>query len=211
MINSAWSLRSEMFFYCIFGFLMIFGRKFFWIFMTLGIVVIVLVNSMSFIEKGIERYMFSKWNLLFISGCILAELEPLFRKRAKAVFIISILIILSCVLLQICLGLPPSHKEKSLIENIISSICFSSLIATCCTMDYFKWKPPSILLLLGNASYCIYLLHGSILFHLRKNIESSSILCGASWAAFLLILLASCFIYKFYEKPVNDFLRRKFC
>ncbi len=210
MINTAWSLRYEMFFYVAFGFFMILGKRFFWSAIGLATIVIFYYNLKGASFEGVDRFLFSKWNILFISGCVLGEVEPFFRQNSKRASWIAVILMVLGGYLLLSSGLSNSgHEGKSITDVVWSSIFFSGSIIGLCCLDYKGVKAPKILILLGNASYCIYLLHGSILFHIRNAIQQPYVECAVSWLAVALVLIVSCLIYLYYEKLTNNWLRKK--
>ncbi len=210
MINTAWSLRFEMFFYLAFGFLMILGKRIFWSTLSVMVVLILFYNFSGAQFEGVDRYLFSKWNILFIVGCLIGEVEPWLRKRANYSCVLTVgSMILGGVMLYTS-GLSPDHAQKTIVEIIWSSIFFGGAVIGLCCLDYKGVKAPKIFILLGNASYCMYLLHGSILFQIRTHIDSPFIKCALSWGAVAAVLVMSRLIYHYYERWCNDLLRKRF-
>jgi len=210
MINTAWSLRFEMFFYVAFAFLMIFGKKLFWSVISTVLIFVVFFNFRGDTFEGVNSYLFSKWNVLFIFGCFLGEFESFFRAKPVKTLLIAIV----CMIIGVSgisqSGIAYNHADKNILEVIWSSFFFSGVILGLCVLDYKQVRAPKILILLGGASYCIYLLHGSILFHIRQILHDPLILCSVSWLAVILILFLSCLIYIYYEKTTNNWLRARF-
>lgn len=212
LINNAWSLRFEMVFYIAFAILMIYGKNLFWIavaIMSLVITSLHISNSEVHLQ-GIEYYVFSKWNLLFMTGCLIGHFEKSLRYKDYLRYSIITVSLFSGLVILYSAGFAKSHEGKSIYDILGSCLVFGSTILILCSLDYKKIKPPKILTELGNASYAIYLIHGSLLFHLRHSIDDPTMKCIASWILVPVIFYVSYLVYKYYEHPVNKKLNKLF-
>jgi len=214
LINSAWSLRFEMFFYFLFAIGLLFTKKLFWFLSTCWLILIVSIHVFAGGEHamyGVESFMFSKWNVLFIFGFYMGFLEHSVRKwPSKFQYLLVFFSSTIGFIFMFCNDFAIGHPDKNIYDVIGASFLFCGVTQFFCCLDYRRVKPPRILIELGNASYALYLIHGSVLFYCRVMLDGSPLfLCLTSWLLVLLILPISWLVYQYYEKPVSNYLRRK--
>jgi len=73
----------------------------------------------------------------------------------------------------------------------------------------FSWRP---LLLVGESSYCLYLLHFNLyqLIHRNHLFARLHLIAFDPWLSYAVIILASLAIYRFYENPVRKVILDRF-
>jgi peptidoglycan/LPS O-acetylase OafA/YrhL len=78
------------------------------------------------------------------------------------------------------------------------------LITSC-----FAWRP---LLLIGESSYCLYLLHFNLyqLLHQTHVLERLHLATLDPWLSYVVLILASLAVYRLYENPVRRAILRRF-
>lgn len=203
----AWSLIFECFFYLIFGFGIYFGVKIMkYFFLTwLGIIIV-----SHFIGLNISNwFIFNNFILEFIFGCIVGYLF-VFRKYTNNLNP-TILIWLGCIIFVImwvvCLNSDFGLKQ-SIESRLIYGLSASLIIMGLATIDIQnKIKPPVLFLLLGNASYVLYLIHPIILAIVYKASTSflsqnNTLVLFFGFLVFLICLVLGVFFHLVIEKPL---------
>lgn len=73
----------------------------------------------------------------------------------------------------------------------------------------FAWRP---LLLVGESSYCLYLLHFNLyqLLHIHHVPERLHLAALDPWFSYCILVLASLAVFRFYENPVRKAILRRF-
>lgn len=73
----------------------------------------------------------------------------------------------------------------------------------------FAWKP---LLLVGESSYCLYLIHFNLyeLIHRNHLIRRLHLFAFDPWLSYCIVILVSLAIFRFYENPVRKAILRRF-
>jgi len=217
IVAVAWTLFLEMFFYIIFGILLIFNRKIF--LPTLcSIFVCLILLKFYFLNFNIVNIFSPYVNfygediiLEFLFGCFIAELyladKLLSNNVAILLLVLSILAILSSY-----------HRHlipiKSLMKSIQYGIPSAFIVLAVLSLEINrKIKIPAFLTRLGNSSYSIYLTHLSIFLvifiSLFKQIEKyiyipSDLVVIALWVACVFL---GCLVYEYIEKPITIWLR----
>lgn len=142
----SWSLVYEIFFYCLFGFAVI----------LLGVSVVrlcavwaaVILATHIFAPDALPKFIVtSHYNFYFIAGCLLAE----YHRRKPITWpwpVFATLLIAYIVLPFVTMREAPALALSILV--VISSL------------GCFKGTPNKLFLLLGEASYSIYLVHGIV-------------------------------------------------
>ena len=73
----------------------------------------------------------------------------------------------------------------------------------------FSWGP---LLLIGESSYCLYLLHFNVfqLIHIYRLPERLHVAALDPWISYVALLVLSVLVYRFVENPARKALLRRF-
>ena len=213
LIDVTWSLTYEMWFYLGFGLLLLLGRGALY---RLGIgygLLIMALNLPGVPElKSMAHFIFDPRILEFILGCVIAFS---LRRQTRAGKNIGF----SCLglgLAGIAIGLFKGLDEmlSPLCSCLYWAIAFGGLLFGCLllerTLDFSKLR---LGILLGDASYSIYLAHSLTLNALAVLFQK--LLPSASGTA-LLLILAACGVaglvsgvacYFWIERPVHHFFR----
>ena len=205
-----WTLNMEMFFYIIFAFALFFGKKLAPILAILVLLAVKAIYLSGLCTNIYFKFYSHDYIMFFIAGIILHYLYNYFQNK-----VIS--------------------KKISLLF-IISSIAFLLLfnLTHIFTNDFISYLPPTFLvgaalaghlsgiqcnnknlILLGNASYSIYLIHCIIIEHLRCKIidwpvlDFSHNLIGLS-VVFIITIFLSVITYKYLEAPTIKKLKSIF-
>jgi peptidoglycan/LPS O-acetylase OafA/YrhL len=211
-LSVAWSLTFELLFYFIFS-ISFFSRKAWNYFLLLWTVIILLFNFSSLHNLSINnnvtfRILLSTYNIEFILGYVLSLLI-IYKIRLSLNKIIIWLVMLFLVFFGInnfCTNTPYFFPNF-----LFSGVSFFILYYMITNYNY-QLNKNSIMMIIGNASYSIYLIHNPLqLVILRMypkiNTVASLILSLA------LVLIASCLFgyvyYLIFEKKCMNFIKSK--
>jgi exopolysaccharide production protein ExoZ len=178
----SWSLVYEMFFYCLFGFVVILMGIPITVVCAIWAAVIVGVHFL--LPGQLPKFLItSSYNLYFIAGCLLAEYHR--KKPIRCPWQVFMLLLIAYILLP----------YFTLSEAIA---LFFSILLVASSLGCFLDKPHPFFLLLGEASYSIYLVHGIagiITFRLTHEKIPYLLLVAVAFS------VSMCF-YFFVEKPI---------
>ncbi len=222
-IGVSWTLSYEVFFYCIFGLLILANTKiyrtliFIW---TIGIL-LNLFNLLPIGDNFLLTFVFDEHNLEFVLGCLAAY--TLYRypfKFAKPLIYASIAMLILSIL-----NTRYGEYDVSGISPLIAyGIPFTLLIIGCVYLEKSREiNVLPVLIYIGNASYSIYLTHGFFLnsiskifdkvmdkFNILRLVQNSDIYYN--FIAFLIVVIGiamGCVIHSYFEKPLISILRKK--
>ncbi|MFS1912022.1 acyltransferase family protein [Vibrio sp. 10N.286.48.B7] len=153
ILSVAWTLIHEVMFYIIFLLFFINTRAFV-VFVAFWLVSILYTQVNGGIGIGAERYLLSLLNIEFILGMLAAWLlNHIHNTKVAIQFVIAGSVIGFASLYELSKEVPDAIR-------LIFALSMSMLILGMAVVErqlHIKW--PSILLVLGNASYSIYLIH----------------------------------------------------
>jgi len=212
----AWSISVETFFYLSFPAIILFAlpkismRKF--VFLTFGLWTVhcSIVASIVYMGEGTAADSLEVFPLFRIAEFLVGMVFGFsFLKRKTATSITSTLFLVSiaCVLGIWSLGLPHIVRASGVLAPLYG-ICILSLARS---SGQFKMLGSSTMVLLGNASYAMYIIHVPILHIVERNIEiesDASPLLFISYIVFL--ILCSIAVFKLYEVYVQKWIRNRF-
>jgi exopolysaccharide production protein ExoZ len=212
IINVAWTLTYEVFFYAVFAFGIVAGRK--PLIVVAGAVLLGSFANVAFTLPfaGITwiDFIFSKFNLEFAGGCIIAYLvgkEALRASQAAAALAIGLGgLILSWVLF---------YRSGSENPSIFFGVPYALIVLGAAALDVKRSvHVPRMLTRLGDATYSIYLTHFILLIGLltvSKRLALVSVVGYPAVITSMLIttLLTGYFVYVVLEKPLLARLRNK--
>ena len=201
-LSVAWTLSFELFFYLVFS-ISFFSKKVWTYFICIWTLFILTFNYgynlIGTITNPFIKLVFSIYNIEFIIGYFLAWIvikKISFNRSFIQIILISIIIIF--VFLKI--------NEIELFKFDLNFLfAFFTFIIVYIAIAFFnkKIKPVSLFMLIGNATYSIYLIHNPlqmIIFRLLPKIDSSFWV----FSAILSVLILSSFIgylyYLLFEK-----------
>lgn len=211
-LSVAWTLTFELFFYLLFG-LSFVSKKLWIVFVFIWSNLIIYLNFFNFggflySENKYLKILFSTYNIEFILGYLLA-IAILKKIKIKKIFINFLLILTSIIFVNMTyFKLNFFVFDKNLLLAII--VFFGIYLA----IEYktIKIKKMAVLMLIGNATYSIYLIHNPlqmILVRLFPKIES---FLGALFVL-TLVVLACCILgygyYLIFEKKAIQFIKSK--
>lgn len=206
-LSVAWTLIHEMMFYILFISWFIsrkiwFGFTIFWTFFILYL------NYYSFNANWqyfpFVKFFGSTYNLSFIIGFYSAIL----LKNAKTISN-PILLTLGCLMLLFAISL----KWQEIIFfnnslNLILSVSFALLVLGSINSNLDNLNPKGIWMLIGNASYSIYLVHNPEISVLTR-IFLKFLVPDFAPAAFVVIFLTCCMTGIVYSKIFEEYLLKK--
>lgn len=220
IIHAAWTLVYEVIFYISFGFLIYSGFKKLKHFIYLLIILTSFGWIYSFIniQKFQESFLyifFSYHNFEFLLGCFGAYLVLKRELRiARQLLIFGIVIFFSMVLLEFQHG-EPIYPLRLIGYGLSSFFIITSLSS----LEIYKRLKDldgrfyKLLLILGNASFSIYLTHQVLISGIGRILSSKlGFLVNLQIIIFITLALTTCFgiyFYLFIEKPIIRYLRKK--
>jgi peptidoglycan/LPS O-acetylase OafA/YrhL len=209
-INVAWSLRHEMFFYGITAVIMLFKPKSALCLTCAWFIGILLTSFWKTHDSNlIGKFLFSSWNILFLTGVFVAFAFQNVHKKAANWLAVGFLLFICGLLFLISGSYPSHHTPEDLPRMISSAIMFGGVLTFLIGLDLKGIQPPWILVLLGDASYSIYIVHSTVLYHLRAHLNGFGLQI-ASIIAIPIILGISVLTYRYFERPSAQFFRKLF-
>lgn len=211
-LSVAWTLSFELCFYLLFS-ISFFSKKAWNYFVLSWFAWIVLFNyssfsAFSFLKIRFFSILFSTYNIEFILGFVLAQLV------LKKIKFNSIFLFLGLVIVLISFGYcTVTHVTIFAFDvNLLFALVafFSIFIAIRCSN--FKINNVGMLLMIGNATYSIYLIHNPLQMIIIRLFPKITSIEGAL-VALVTVLLLSCGIgycyYLVFEKKAIRFLKSK--
>ncbi|MBT2689228.1 acyltransferase [Bacillus sp. ISL-47] len=213
IISVGWTLEHEIFFYIMFSLLIFLKPKYSVVIASMWIIGIV-SNSVGIInleKKIFLNFVFSNYNLEFIFGCIVGYIFLNYKvKYNKSLILMGIIGFIS--------GWYFVYQDDLIryttLAILVFGISFSLIVlATVNVEKSNKIKVPKFLLVLGDASYSIYLTHFYILlllFKVLSKLESINpfndfitITC-----TFIIAIILGVMFHIVIEKPLINFLNK---
>jgi exopolysaccharide production protein ExoZ len=205
-----WTLEYEMFFYLVFGLALALCKK--WASLAASIVLILVAVTGTVFQPSstIPRFYSNPIILEFVLGMAVFGVWKRYRNWF-ATFPVAAALVLS-VGCYAGLYLIESHVGRSSRPYLQG---FPSVVIVLCWLALEgRVRFPKWLLLIGDASYSLYLFHPYVIQLVDKKIVALSVITPLSVAASLFAILA-CFplaiiSFRLVERPSNEFLRRCF-
>ncbi|MDJ1468826.1 acyltransferase family protein [Xanthocytophaga flava] len=216
VLGVAWTLSYEIIFYLVFALTYLKSPKLL-LYTFLGWISIILISTLFHIQTGIFAIdaFLNPVIINFAFGCLVAHLYtkyPDFQFWRLSLFAGAILfIVASVVYCQAVLQDPTAFTAP------ISRVYLFGIPATLLIFGslYLKTVVPRVLVYLGDASYSLYLIHGTVLSILIKLVvklhlnEVMNNLAGAI-LLFTLTVILSCLFYSLVEKRLLTILNQFF-
>lgn len=196
-----WTLNYEMFFYFIFLLALAFKKPAFAT--TIAILLLFLAGFFLNFDSAIARTYTAPLLLEFLLGVWVARLYVSERLSPHLAWLLPIG-------LSALFSLPILQDPSLVLAGKIA--CSALIVAGAASIREMRWKS-SLLKLLGDASYSIYLTH--IVISLRVSSKLTQFMALEGWAQFLLHVLLSLIIssaigvlvYRYFEKPILNWFR----
>lgn len=211
-LSVAWTLSFELFFYLLFSISFLSKKLWNWfVLIWLSSIIIFTYSSFSslqFLKIPFFRTLFSPYNIEFILGFVLALLVvrkirlpiiPLF-----SVFFLALLSFFYCTFTH--------FKPFAFNANLLFAIVAFLIIFVATSMANFKINKASVMMMVGNATYSIYLIHNPlqmILIRIYPNITS---IVSLIVALIVVLILSSAMGYVYYlvfEKKAIHIIKSK--
>ena len=202
-----WTLNFEVIFYFLFSLSLVFFKENRMIACSIFIIIFLVFNKI-FSEKNFifETYANDIF-IEFIFGMILFTIWKKYKNKISTnlsnhFICLAILLVSIFILNYYNFSRSVSYGLPSLILAVYFLFFLNHL------------KFPKILVSLGDASYCIYLLHPYVIQFFYKILEINEydiiIELVFTLIIFVIVFIVSLLIYKFIEFPINGSLRKKF-
>jgi exopolysaccharide production protein ExoZ len=237
LVNVSWTLSYEIFFYLIFSLTMIAGFRYFKVVVViwlglLGIYwLLYTANIFAFSQENlIFKFIFSYHHLEFALGCLAAYLVKEYKIKSGKIILATgiILFTLSSIAtvnyinaiadstlaspVMRTQGIKTSLEELGFIYYGIPS--FLIILGAVSIELVQEIKVPQIWVYLGDASYSIYLIHGTIINNLTLLIKKLQIETffqnDISKSLILFVaLIAGCLFHSYIEKPLINQVKKQ--
>ena len=200
-----WTLNYEMFFYLVYAVCMLAGRN--RVFLLIAAIVALVVYGLAAEPQSVPvRFFTSGIMLNFAWGCLIYlvyERAPSLLRLAQPLWPVAV----AAILIQ---NWYPAPLPREFAFGIPSMLLLAGLLVT----PVGKGRVARFFVTLGDASYSLYLIHPYILQALFK---VAIPVLGVSWlsvslsslAAFGAIVVVSIFVFRWVERPVNEWLRSR--
>ena len=227
----AWTLSCEVAFYAVFPWLirlrwpqrasrLVLLLAGLWILNMLPAVLYLLTNP-DHLTEPVTRYTsttlirFLKYTPLpyaatFLAGVTLARLQHVasVSERRRMGIAVAALVGLGLFFTFAASHVPYLIKHGGLLMPLFAALIFG-LCGTNPIASVFAWRP---LLLVGESSYCLYLLHFNvfILIHMYHLPERFHVAALDPWISYAALVLLSIVVYRFVENPVRRALLNRY-
>lgn len=200
-----WTLNYEMFFYLVFAICMFAGRQ--RVFLVLAAIIALVVYGQLAKPQSVPAIFFTSGIMLnFAWGCIIYliyELAPKLLRLARPLWPLAAL----TILVQ---NWVPTNLPREFAFGLPSMVLLAGLLTT----RIGEGRIPRFFVLLGDASYSLYLIHPYILQALFK---IAIPILGISWVsislasllALVVTAVVSIYMFRWVERPVNEWLRQR--
>ena len=221
IIRASWSLCFEVLFYLVFGLCIMLGMKAAkfiwaaWLVMTVLCYLFLPANKIPFVVRPyiIEFLMWCLVGYIFKSITLGGNQFCWIKRNHRLILFSGLLLILA---MYIITNLTQYGQQTAFDSRIFYGLSASLLILGAALTDYSKpLEIPKIFLLLGDASYVIYLIHLLVLAFAFKSIQSYQAIYANHW---LMIVFGFCaaatavgmgvLFHLAVEKPVLKFLNK---
>lgn len=222
-IGVSWTLSYEVFFYFMFGLVILISARIYQpiLFVWIGGTILNFFNLLPIRENFLLAFVFDAHNLEFVLGCLAAYMISKYQFK----FSTSVIYASLAMLLLSVVNTKYGEYDVSGVSSLIAyGIPFTLLIIGSTYLEMSKIvKVPLLLIYLGDASYSIYLTHGfflnsvsKVFSKLSEKFQALDLIRTNSFygnlIAFLMILIAvalGCIVHSYFEKPLITNLRQK--
>ena len=198
-----WTLFFEMLFYFCFFVVLSFSKRHLLAPLTAILVGIVATAKLSGSQGPIATFFGDPIVFEFVFGCAvgLAFQRNFFTPRHWPIWLVASSSLFACV---------TSMGDPGIYRFVANGVPATMLLIVFLKLDLSKVKWPNFLLLLGNASYSIYLTHFLTLYRVRNVIQKYSSLALQADLQVLLFTICALFVgilvYLFIERPLQELL-----
>lgn len=202
-----WTLNFEIIFYILFSVSLFFSKNNKFIICSVLIILFLFLNF-TFSEKDFIFSAYSNYIFLeFIFGMMAYKIWKKFNNTSSISSLNHFLFLLTAFLIVVILN--SISSTRTIIFGIPS---FLLLIYFLFFLKDIKF--PKTLVILGDASYCMYLLHPYIIQFFYKILDLGKyelfLQIGVTIIIIVLVCAISILIFRFIEMPINNNLKQKF-
>jgi len=207
-LSVAWTLTFELCFYLLFS-ISFFSKRVWNCFVVLWFLAIIVFHysafsSVSFLKIPLFRILFSTYNIEFILGFVLAMLVV--RKIQLNKILIFSFLILALSSFFYCTF---NHVKLFAFDvNLLFAIVAFLSIFTATNVGNFKISKASVMMMVGNATYSIYLIHNPLQMILIRLFPKISSIASVIAALLTVLILSSVVGYAYYlifeKKAMNS-------
>lgn len=217
LVGVAWTLSYELLFYFIFGIGILLKFKASKIAAGIWLILIVLFSIFKPFDNEFFRFFFNVVIIEFLFGCLIAYL---IRKKVHISF--KYTIPLTLIILAVMIStfkIEGLVFKRDLINVTLMSVFFALITYMAVKFDQKNTsiKFPWILILIGDASYSIYLTHNIFLSALTRiyaklntDYLSTGYLALVCTMIFIITVIVGIVVHLIIEKKLLNFLNRKF-
>jgi peptidoglycan/LPS O-acetylase OafA/YrhL len=197
-LSVAWTLSFELCFYLLFS-ISFFSKKA-WNWFVLGWLIAIisfnysLFSSLVFLKRPFFSILFSTYNIEFILGFVLAQLI-VYKIRLNRILLFSLLF-LSFISFFYCTFNP--LKEFAFAINLLFAIVAFLCIYIAIGIVNFKSNKISVLMMVGNATYSIYLVHNPLQMILIRLFPKITSVATSIIVLVVVLILSSIVGYGYY-------------
>jgi peptidoglycan/LPS O-acetylase OafA/YrhL len=202
MLFLGWTLNYEVFFYALFALSLLFGR---WaaIYTCAVITVLVILGRFLHSDRVIWQFYTNPIMLEFVLGVslyLIYKNEPELVLKLGCWWVVSLLVILLWV-----------FDEIPILRDVAPPIIAFLLVGAMLGIGFSSWRIVATLVLLGDASYSLYLSHPYIIRTLPKISiahQNMAFLTVTSVAIVALSIGLSIVLYRIFERPAQMLILR---
>jgi exopolysaccharide production protein ExoZ len=197
-LSVAWTLSFELFFYLLFSISFFSKRVWNW-FVLVWFASIILFTysslaSLQVLKNPLLRILFSTYNIEFILGFLLALV--IVGKVKINIFLGILTLILSFISFLYCTF---NHLKFFKFDvNLLFSIAAFSIIYVAINYYNFKINSTALMMLIGNATYSIYLIHNPLQMILIRLFPKITTIASVIVALLMVLILSCIFGYVYY-------------
>lgn len=205
-----WTLEYEMLFYLVFGLALAFFKRWASLAASLLLIVVAVAGRLFQPSSTIPRFYSNPIILEFVLGMAVFAIWKRYRSSFTRLPVAAALAVSVCCYTYLYLVESYVGRNSRLfLQGLPSVVIVLCLLALESRIRFPKW-----LLVVGDASYSLYLFHPYLIQLVDKKIVALSVLtpislvvsAGAILACFLLAIVS----FRMVERPSNEFLRRHF-
>jgi exopolysaccharide production protein ExoZ len=215
IVGVAWTLTYEVIFYIVFALSYSVSKK--CLFITLAIWCVIILSTYFLnitVENQVIQNFFNPIILEFAFGCLIAHLYAKYKRVSVwySIVLIGVVLFFTSWLVYF----DAKQYDATAFTSYISRVYLFGVPAMVAIFGllYFKRSLPSSFVHLGNASYSLYLIHGTVISIILKLIvkfkleQYFSNTIGAI-IIFSLTIIAGSLFYKFIENPLLGWLNSR--
>ena len=210
MLFLGWTLEYEMFFYFAFGLALVFFKKWASLAASILLVVAAAAGVVFHPSSTIPRFYSNPIILEFVLGMAVFAIWKRYRSSLNRFPVAAALALAAgCYTYLYLVESHVGRNSRLFLQGLPSVVIVLCLLAVEGRIQFPRW-----LLVIGDASYSLYLFHPYVIQLVDKKMVALSVFTPLTLAASVGAILA-CFVlavvsFRVVERPSNEFLRRHF-